>query len=93
MIVFVSRPENFMITFYAKKGVLFLKKSTLKSYDNGSINSYLVNKKLSIEEDPAGESYVKQGVSDNLSDKRNSVFSPAASTERKIQVIDVAVEK
>jgi len=63
----------------------------LKTFENGAIENYVKNKMLTIVEDPAGESYVKPGVSDNLRDKRNSVYSPAASAERKIQVIDVKI--
>ncbi|HKR04209.1 MAG TPA: hypothetical protein VJY62_06185 [Bacteroidia bacterium] len=64
----------------------------LKTFENGAIESFVQNKMLTIVEDPAGETYVKQGVSDNLRDKRNSVYSPAASAERKIQVIDVKID-
>jgi hypothetical protein len=64
----------------------------LKTYQDGAIDNYIQNEMLTIIEDPAGETYVKQGVSDELSDKRNSVYSPAASSERKIQVIDVKIE-
>jgi tetratricopeptide (TPR) repeat protein len=64
----------------------------LKTYENGSIDHYLQNEMLRIVEDPAGETYVKKGVSDELSDKRNSVYSPAAAAERKIQVIDVKID-
>jgi WD40 repeat protein len=64
----------------------------LKTFGNGAIDEYVKNEMLTIYEDPAGETYVKQGVSDNYHDKRNSVYSPAASSERKIQVIDVKIE-
>jgi hypothetical protein len=64
----------------------------LKTFGNGSIDEYIKTEMLTIYEDPAGETYVKQGVSDNYYDKRNSVYSPAASSERKIQVIDVKIE-
>src|SRR6185295_3528902 len=65
----------------------------LKTFEEGAIENYVKNEMLTIVEDPAGETYVRQGVSDNYYDKRNSVYSPAASSERKIQVIDVKVEK
>lgn len=64
----------------------------LKTFQDGALKNYVQNKMLFIAEDPAGESYVKQGVSDNLSDKKNSVYSPDASSERKIQVIDLTIE-
>lgn len=64
----------------------------LQVYKDGAINDFVKNKKLTVIEDPAGESYVKQGVSDNLSDQRNSVYNPAAAVERRIEVIDVKME-
>ncbi|MEO5570838.1 MAG: hypothetical protein ABIT08_13145 [Bacteroidia bacterium] len=64
----------------------------LTTYNSGAIDSYVKNEMLTVVEDPAGETYVKQGVSDNYYDKRNSVYSPAAASERKIQVIDVKIE-
>jgi hypothetical protein len=64
----------------------------LTTFENGAIENYVKNEMLTIVEDPAGESYAKQGVSDNYHDKRNSVYSPAASAERKIQVVDVKLE-
>lgn len=63
----------------------------LKAFENGIINKYIANKLLLVIEDPAGESYVKQGVSDDLNDKKNSVYNPSAAAERKIQVIDVEI--
>jgi len=40
-----------------------------------------------------GETMVRTGVSDDPNDRRNSVFSPLASAERKIRIIAVQVNK
>ena len=64
----------------------------LKVYRGGAIESFINNKKLIVVEDPAGETYAKQGVSDNYYDQRNSVYNPAAAVERRIEVIDVKRE-
>lgn len=64
----------------------------LKVFQKGAINNYIQNKMLTVVEDPAGETYVKQGVSDLLTDTRNSVYSPAAAIERRIEVINVKIE-
>lgn len=64
----------------------------LKQYDNTAINMYLNKGLLSVEEVGAGESLAKQNVSDDFKDQRNSVYSPAAALERKIEVIDLKIE-
>ncbi len=64
----------------------------LKVYGDGAINNFIKTKMLTVVEDPAGETYSKQSVSDNYHDQRNSVYSPAAAIERRIEVIDVKRE-
>jgi len=65
----------------------------LKQYQNSAIKKYIDRGLLTIEEVGAGESLAKEFVSDDLNDQRNSVYSPAAALERKIEVIDVKIEK
>jgi|YNPMSStandDraft_1061717.scaffolds.fasta_scaffold00120_21 hypothetical protein len=48
--------------------------------------------KLVIKREAFGENMVKEGVSDDLRDLRNSVYSPEASRERKIAVIAIKFE-
>ncbi|MBI5540470.1 MAG: hypothetical protein HY951_10460 [Bacteroidia bacterium] len=49
--------------------------------------------KLNIKREAFGEEMVVTGVSDNLNDVRNSVYSPSAACERKIAVIAVSFTK
>ncbi len=49
--------------------------------------------RLIIQREAYGENMVAQGVSDNLRDLRNSVYSPEASKERKIAIIAVKMQK
>ncbi len=58
-------------------------------FNNGVLNAYLKDGKLKVTEVPAGETLVASGVSDQLKDKRNSVYHPAAASERKIEVINI----
>lgn len=69
-----------------------------REYQNGVFIPYLdrtdsLGAKLTIKKEAFGEEMVVRGVSDNLSDLRNSVYSPAAARERKIAVIAVAFPK
>ncbi|HRP61133.1 MAG TPA: hypothetical protein PK833_12735, partial [Vicingus sp.] len=66
----------------------------LSEYENGRILPY-INKtaenggELNFVKVPFGE-YQSKEISDNLEDKRNSVFSPGAALERKIEIIAIA---
>ena len=61
-------------------------------YDNGIFLPYLNGTspdkgKLTLFEDAIGKTQANPNVSDNPNDKRNSVYSPAAGLERRIQII------
>jgi hypothetical protein len=67
-------------------------------YKNGILIPYLAETdsskaKLTIIREAYGEEMVVKGVSDNLNDQRNSVYSPSAARERKIAVIAVSFPK
>ena len=61
----------------------------LKEVDGGKFNKYLNSDKLIIKRIPFGEYTANKLVSDNLNDKRNSVYSRAAALERKIEIQSV----
>lgn len=72
--------------------------SSLRNYfiekDNGWFVKYINNTtpgegRIEISEVEVGE-LVKTRASDNVEDKRNSVYSPEAAAERKIQIIAVS---
>lgn len=61
----------------------------LREYRDGAFLPYLRESavvRLVIVEEPEGSSMASKEVSDNPNDRRNSVYSIAASVERKIQV-------
>ncbi|MBQ7488898.1 MAG: hypothetical protein IJT51_00040, partial [Bacteroidales bacterium] len=61
----------------------------LKEYDHGRLMPYLNGKarnRLIIIGEPEGASMARKEVSDNVNDTRNSVYSIAASKERRIQI-------
>lgn len=53
------------------------------------INDTLTNNKLIITENAFGETKSAKDVSDKLTDLENSVYSPAAAKERKVQIIAI----
>lgn len=64
-----------------------------RTYDNGFFVPYEEEGKIIITRVAFGETMVRTGVSDDPNDRRNSVFSPLASAERKIRIIAVQVNK
>ncbi len=64
----------------------------LMAFNDEALQPYFNTKALIIEEVAAGESLSAKTVSDNLNDKRNSVYSPEASQERLIEVIDIKID-
>ena len=66
----------------------------LKEYENGKLLPYIDNTsengaELTFVKVPFGE-YQSKTISDDIKDLRNSVFSPSAALERKIEIIAIA---
>lgn len=61
-------------------------------YKSGFFKKYIDNKQLVLEQVPIGK-LVNSNVSEDIKDLRNSVYSPAASLERKIQIIAIQLNK
>lgn len=64
----------------------------LRAHNDSVFLPYLDSGQLSIEFTVFGEQKASQKVSDNLSDTRNSVYSPAAARERKISIQAVEIK-
>jgi len=67
-------------------------KNYIMEYNNGYFIPFLkekeeTNASLTIFEDPLGDSQSNGYISDNRNDKRNSIYSPQAALQRKIQII------
>lgn len=68
----------------------------LKEYQAGVFLPYLsgnAKNRLVIVQEPEGSSMAQKEVSDNINDKRNSVYSIAASKERRIQITRYEVNR
>jgi len=64
----------------------------LKEYNNGIMEKYFIGDSinsplLTIFEEPLGKSKASKDVSSDPKDPRNSIYSPAAALERKIQIL------
>lgn len=64
----------------------------LNEYESGVLIPYIVNGQLTIESIPFGEYTANSIVSDNINDRKNSVYSRKASLERKIEIQSVALQ-
>ncbi|MCB0402706.1 MAG: DUF1573 domain-containing protein [Flavobacteriales bacterium] len=69
----------------------------LSEYENGKILPYINGTaengaKLAFIKVPFGEYQSVKGISDDLADKRNSVYSPGAALERKIEIIAIQAD-
>ncbi len=63
-----------------------------KKWNAGLLLVYIESGQLAVEELASGER-TDTGISDNLSDKANSVYNPKAANERRIEVLNVSVSK
>lgn len=58
-------------------------------WNGGAFNKYVKNGQLIISEVAFGETEAPAGISDQYLDERNSIYSPGASLERRIEIIEV----
>ncbi len=61
-------------------------------YENGYFKKYLEEKSLILKEVAMGEDFAKKNISDSREDKKQSVFSPEASFERRIEIISISLK-
>ncbi|MEN0005985.1 MAG: hypothetical protein AAF798_17675 [Bacteroidota bacterium] len=67
------------------------------TFRNGIFQPYLKNKQLTITEQGFGERDLKdikeKDISDDLDDRRNSVYSPTAARERRVEIVEVETKQ
>jgi hypothetical protein len=64
-------------------------KNEFLDWNEGALQHYVDIGKLVLKEISFGETKAPEGLSDSAFDKRNSVYSPLASKERRVEVIAV----
>jgi tetratricopeptide (TPR) repeat protein len=60
-----------------------------KTYADGIFQPFLKSGQLIISEKPFGETTASQGISDDLDDQRNSIYSVEASVERRVEIVEI----
>ncbi len=61
----------------------------IEKYKDGLLTQYISNGKLNIEGRAYGDENAPSTVSGDAEDVRNSVYNPAASRERRIEIVDI----
>ncbi|MCC6726007.1 MAG: PD40 domain-containing protein [Saprospiraceae bacterium] len=74
--------------YLAKRRISSLR-NHFATWQNGVFSKFLEEGKLIISEAPFGESQAATGISDDLFDERNSIYSVGASKERRVEIIEV----
>ena len=59
------------------------------AYKGGVLQKYFDSGDLEVTEKSFGEGTAPPGVSDDARDKRSSIYSPAASRERRVEIIEI----
>lgn len=61
------------------------------TYRDGMLNRYIENGALVLQEVSFGERETGRHISENPKDRRNSVYSPEASRERKVEIVKITI--
>lgn len=64
-------------------------RNQIATWSAGALSSYMNSGQLVITEAGFGESKAKPGLSDNLFDLRNSVYSPDVARERRVEIVEI----
>jgi outer membrane protein OmpA-like peptidoglycan-associated protein len=61
----------------------------LAAFSEGVLLPYIQSGALRLTEASFGETAVRAGVSDNVSDERNSIYHPDAARERRVEIVGI----
>lgn len=64
-----------------------------EAWSDGVLQSYLKAGKLKVTEISFGETTARAGISDKISDERNSIYHPDAARERRVEIVEVREQK
>lgn len=74
---------------YLSKRRISCVRNHFKTYADGIFQPFLKSGQLIISEKPFGETTASQGISDDLDDQRNSIYSVEASIERRVEIVEI----
>ncbi len=63
----------------------------LKKFKGGVLKPYFESGQIVVVREPYGDRKANPEVSDRLEDERNSIYSPVASLERRVEIIGIAL--
>jgi hypothetical protein len=63
------------------------------TYRGGIFKTYLDNGLLIVSERSFGETTADNSIVDDLEDQRNSIYSPAAARERRVEIVEIQRKK
>lgn len=78
---------------YLAKRRISCVRNHFETYAGGVFKLYLRSGQLIISERSFGETTASQGISDDLNDQRNSIFSVGASEERRVEIVEIKRSK
>ncbi|MEL6943621.1 MAG: hypothetical protein AAFO82_13200, partial [Bacteroidota bacterium] len=58
-----------------------------REFNNGSLNTYIINGKFTMVREPQGEKEAPNYVISFIDDERNSIYSLGASLERRVEIV------
>ncbi len=64
-----------------------------EAWSDGALQPFLRSGKLKITETSFGETTARANVSDKITDERNSIYNPDAARERRVEIVEVRVQK
>lgn len=61
----------------------------LETWQDGSLKKYIDGTQLKISELSLGETASKAGISDKITDEKNSIYHPDAARERRVEIVRI----
>ncbi len=64
----------------------------IRSFADGALTTFIDNGQLKITQLSYGENLAPEGISDVFRDRRNSIYSPEASKERRVEIVEIKTQ-
>ena len=68
-------------------------KNHFSVWNNGALEPFIQNQKLTFQEEPNGEETAPKDITDLIGDETNSIYSIRASFERRVEIIEVQMSQ
>jgi len=64
----------------------------IRTFAGGALTTFIDNGQLKITQLSYGENLAPEGISDVFRDRRNSIYSPEASKERRVEIVEIKTQ-